>query len=396
MNEKFDKEDAPPPYASLQAGLTGRDIFNAISKSGYPFQAEVADVLRTALSEFDKRPTIQEEWAYVDSDSGQTRSIDVLAEASILDSEFETQYKGPISPYVSLLIECKQSETPYIFFLRGDYPTRSFSFPEIAGLKNTDVQIYGFPPGIENDAPWLMSIHDLIGCHHLPFFNTPTLFAVSFAKSSWRKGGNLELSGEEAYRGLTLPLIKASEHFRGASSPAADQDAFTLRFIVPLAVIRAPMIGAYLHNGKHVLMGIPWVRCCRTDPWPDKTGSGPFLAEDSNLHYFDVVHESFLSEYLNILMRDMRSASENIIKNSEVIAAGYGVHVPNDSSDARIASLPEDILSAYNLSADPIGRISAVSPPLEFELSPDVEKLADGDLMWVFGDRIVTPFSEPE
>jgi hypothetical protein len=68
-----------PGYARLEAGITGDDLLGAINKSGYPFQAEVADRVRSEFSDIEAS-AIQEEWAYIDQESDVVRSLDIFAQ----------------------------------------------------------------------------------------------------------------------------------------------------------------------------------------------------------------------------------------------------------------------------------------------------------------------------
>lgn len=121
-----------PEYAELKAGVMGKDILEAINKSGYPFQAEVSDLIRSAINNVH----IQEEWAYIDSGSGVARALDIYAEAPLWDTETARHNEAAIHPYLSLLIECKQSDLPYILFLRTNPVGDEVNFPEIFGLEN--------------------------------------------------------------------------------------------------------------------------------------------------------------------------------------------------------------------------------------------------------------------
>jgi hypothetical protein len=125
-----------PEYAHLPGNLTVDGLGAAIAQSGYPFQATVIDILENSLNKHDRYPMLQEEWAYLDSETGQIRSIDIFAEMPLT-----TQLTSPgssVVPYLNVLVECKQSEMPYIFFVRGRSPSEFYEFPEIAGLPSLD------------------------------------------------------------------------------------------------------------------------------------------------------------------------------------------------------------------------------------------------------------------
>ena len=63
-----------PIENSLKEAVTEELILEAVEASGYPLQTVVGRQLRAAgLSD------VQQEWSYVDRDSGNARTLDVLA-----------------------------------------------------------------------------------------------------------------------------------------------------------------------------------------------------------------------------------------------------------------------------------------------------------------------------
>jgi hypothetical protein len=372
-----DSTDHPfdePSYGRLQAGVTGKDLLDAITRSGYPFQAEVADCLRIQISEHGNRLAIQEEWAYIDSDSGQPRSLDVFAESSLWHHRSEDSRHLKVKPYLNLLVECKQSELPFVFFLRTQSSTENSRFPEIAGVSSEDLRIFSYGEEVSQQKfSFYMSLHDAMNAFDLDFCEAPAPFAISLAKVL-RKSGKLELTGEETYRSLTLPLMKAADHFKKQCAPKADQTSFTLRFIICLAVVKAPMIGAYLHRGKHVLMSVPWVRTCRLEPSSEYASS-----IGSNARYFDVVHYDSLSDYISMLIRDLSILADRVIENHEPIASGVGISAMSEDYE-KLHPLPEEY--KQYLDQEVLARIARLGGRLEFHL-PDPQELEDGDIMHI-------------
>jgi hypothetical protein len=112
-----------PPSNTLGPGLADAAIIEAIKTSGYPLQLDVATLLSPTFS-------LQEEWSYHDPDTQTVRTIDIVA----------TRYfKGPqphprARPAISFVIECKQSDLPYVFFL-SETEQYLADFPIVGGLK---------------------------------------------------------------------------------------------------------------------------------------------------------------------------------------------------------------------------------------------------------------------
>ena len=117
-----------PPTNKLGSGLTEADVLDAVSKSGYPLQTIIANFLRPQFH-------VQEEWSYDDKDTHEPRTMDILAEKWLWDIN---QEQPRVRPALDLLVECKQSALPYVFFLSSSKPLVPH-FPRLTGLI-TDTQ----------------------------------------------------------------------------------------------------------------------------------------------------------------------------------------------------------------------------------------------------------------
>lgn len=333
--------DNTPPFAELHEGVTAKDLREVISKSGYPFQATVADIIRSSPLKNVRNFKMQEEWAFIDRESGQARSIDIL-----VDLAFPYDYKQPDSRLrtrLNLLVECKQSNLPYVFFLRKSAPVPHNEFPDIYGLEGQDIRVFtnaGKEEGAKDGSfSWWVNLRDALEFAEVPFFGAPTLYAISFAKAI-RRGSKLELTGEDAYRSLTLPLLKASDHLKLLSKPAEGHPLLFPRIVISLAVVRAPMICAFEDEGESELIALPWVRVSHLEP----TEGGENGRELSGaVRYFDVVHESFLARYLEVLSRDADEVAQRMHRHSKEVASRLAF---SDLSEGResLSPLPEHYL----------------------------------------------------
>jgi hypothetical protein len=111
-----------PKRNEFSAAVPKEKLVDAVRRSGYPLQATVAASLKSRFH-------VYEEWAYLDPQRQKQRTIDIFAYRSI-----ETLEKSDrINTAIGLLIECKQSAMPYVFF-RGVAPVRSTKYPHLAGL----------------------------------------------------------------------------------------------------------------------------------------------------------------------------------------------------------------------------------------------------------------------
>jgi hypothetical protein len=75
--------------------------------SGYPLQAVVAEKL------MDAGFKVVEEWGFIDKDTKEQRSLDILAFKKLRND------KDTVIPSLTLLIECKRTIHPFVFFKKG-------------------------------------------------------------------------------------------------------------------------------------------------------------------------------------------------------------------------------------------------------------------------------------
>ena len=100
------KTDDNPVTNRLGSGVTEEKLDVAIVKSGYPLQTKVALQLK-------KEFHVQEEWSFIDNKTKDIRTIDLLAEKELYNRKEHPR----VRPTLDLIIECKQSELPFVFFL---------------------------------------------------------------------------------------------------------------------------------------------------------------------------------------------------------------------------------------------------------------------------------------
>jgi hypothetical protein len=327
---------------------------------------------------------LQEEWTYVDSESDQVRSIDILAAMNFArhfdnSSRVELQEgEAPPSGHshwsygagLDLLVECKQSELPYVFFVRDGGPSDRYDFPEFVGIPSTDIVLHHKEPDKEelSDYTFHMSAHDIIGVSDFPFFEGPGKYAGSISKVV-RRNKKVELTGEEAYRSLMLPLRKAAEHLRSINEPpdAFDEDWFyRIDLVVCVAVLRAPMLASSRQDDEHKVDPVPWVRSWRLEPRTTQRRADVY-------RYMDVVHESFLPAYLEMMVRDFVGVAERLEDMRAVFVHGRGVDelpLPED----------EDEDEDKGQEAPPSKHIRTLTPDEKAKLdADDVSANGDGD-----------------
>ena len=99
-------------------------------RSGYPLQTVVA-------SELQKSFSVTEEWGYQDRTTQEHRTLDIFAYRKLPE---ENRAGLLIALALVLLVECKRSQNPYVFFKSETERGRPLmDFPRIAGLQRIEL-----------------------------------------------------------------------------------------------------------------------------------------------------------------------------------------------------------------------------------------------------------------
>lgn len=292
----------------LPSGITEASVLDAVRASGYPLQSRVAQFLRER-SRQDGAWFVEEEWSYLDEDTGVLRNLDIFCETPA----YEVGLSTTVRPAAVMLIECKQSEMPYVFF-GAELSHWTWSFPLFAGLSRHSCRI------ISDDDPatWSVPISECLGLSGEKLIVGAPRYSSTFAKCT-RKGKELELSGAEPYQSLVLPLLKAVKDFRRIARPPRTAAYFDLYATIPLAVIDGPLLfveGA----GSGPVVNADWVRVLRHETFGKRRRHF-----DERVLAIDVVHASFLGKYLDDCVSPFaRLFGERTLKHQEELASGKG------------------------------------------------------------------------
>lgn len=286
-----------PPRNALGAGLTLDKVGAAIAKSGYPLQTYVAHTLR------DLEFTVSPEWSFIDRDTQNLRSMDLHATLRLYERGDQTRAR----PAIDLVVECKQSELPFVFFTGETMPWTA-RFPYVVGLKSDRFSI----STDESGNGWSTDIQSALGLDKHPF-STAAPIAYTMSKCQRKGGSDVILSGEEAYSGIILPLVKALHHLKVAESPPKTAHYFDIHYSVAVAVLDAPMLA--FENG--ITSMSPWVRLLRHEAGDAKLGKndrGKTLA-------VDVVHRDFLESYIqDHLLPAARDFADKVLRHPTEVA----------------------------------------------------------------------------
>lgn len=334
------KENRLPPNLSLE------EIVEATRSSGYPFQGRVADSLELLLDS-PYTATVQDEWTYLDSESGTARALDIRAQKFLWDFAEDPH----IRPSVELLVECKQSANPWLFFCRPSV-VQMADFPRVGGLPSERIAIAA-TDGTETSFGVLKTI-GLVDDPFVLMLEAPT--AHSCARVHHTKGGKLEVTGD-AWNAILPPLAKAVDHLIDVLQPTQTARTFDAGLVVPIAVLDAPMIAmapSRPDDSPAEFYLTPWVRLVRHEL--DKPG---YHSRSPLLSCIDVVHFGYLPRYVQELLRFANEFAGSAKKYGEVLGTGRG-YVPSLSAGyhyqqlASTRGLPRQdrrLMQAGNLAA---------------------------------------------
>lgn len=187
-----------------------------------------------------------------------------------------------------MLIECKRSQHPYIFF-KNVTERPILHFPAISGLRNKNASIYEQSMKRSQDVLGAA----VLGIDKVPFVDPGPPKCSAFSKGV-PSGKKIELSGSDPFNTLILPLVKALDHalelYRAIEGPTTLYP--TLLFCI--SVIDAPMILRDSPDKVSDPILCPWVRVVRHEANPDPRSWMRF-----RYYAVDAVHIDFFEEFLH-------------------------------------------------------------------------------------------------
>ena len=256
-------------------------IESAVARSGYPLQTLVAVELEKHKFNF-----ISEEWSYIDRGSNGKRALDLYAYKKLSPdtNDSELPYRGLV-----LLIECKRSNAPFVFF-KSATQEEFEDFPMIVGMRSDVVEVNEE----RNNTMWSLYVPTakVFGLTDHPFAASEPLVCNTFTKAS-RKGKELELSGSEPFNGIILPLVSALNHLYHSRKTQQGQK-INPQLALAICVVDAPMVVADATQPDNDLSLTPWIRVTRQEVANDKEDR----YRDFRHYFIDVVHADYLNEYL--------------------------------------------------------------------------------------------------
>ena len=261
-----------PSLNRLQPGVTVEDLEEAVRLSGYPLQRVAAELL---VDNFD----VTEEWGFRDRETNDHRSLDLFAFREVATT-------AHLRLGAVLLVECKKSELPFVFF-EAAAPRIPSDFPRIAGLRGQKPQLYSLDGVYQTP-----TIAAFLRLQDLAFVSDGPPMCSSFTKSE-RKGKKLDLSGSVPFNKVVKPLASATEHFARLWTRVGSPTVVFACMVHPICIVDGPMVLAQGEPRSSNLQLCPWVRISLQEAVSEQD-------DGFSRHYVvDFVHREYVSAFIS-------------------------------------------------------------------------------------------------
>lgn len=261
-----------PARNRLPSGMSEATLVEGVHRSGYPVQGLVAHSLTENF-------LVVEEWGFIDDESGEHRTLDVYAHRDLAPTG------DRVEPGLLLLIECKRSEHPYVFFQTSG--TRDLrGFPIVSGLTTVDV---GISDGRRSTS---CTPSEVLCLPELPFLASGPAVCSAFSQAI-PNGKKAKLSGADPYMRVILPLLKALRHANRTFRLSVRQEDIFPCLQLAVCVLDAPMVLIESPAAVDAPVLSPWVRVIRREALREPDGSlrRRFFA-------IDFVHADYFGSFL--------------------------------------------------------------------------------------------------
>jgi hypothetical protein len=288
-----------PPENAIPTGIKEEELVRCITSSGFPLQGTVAHSIRDKYQ-------LTEEWSYIDRDTGELRSLDIFAYKSLGEI-------GMFRPRIIILIECKSSIHPYVFFQNA--VQTSMQFPSICGARMVEIRSTA-QPSSHSQVP----LSRALGLADTAFAKAPAI--CSAFTQAIANGKKVTVSGTDPFNSIVMPLVKSNDHAKLTYGRIPDHKTEFPTLVLNVCVVDAPMVlVGNPDNGQSVQLQ-PWARVLRSEA----------KADDFRRTYYvdyivDVVHRGYLSQFFDQHVAkfsetfcDRLGEKESVVTNGGVVA----------------------------------------------------------------------------
>lgn len=303
-----------PPENVLGPNAEAEQVIEGLKASGYPLEGVVC---RAMIDHFDM---VVPEWGFVDSETNKHRSLDVFGSKEVARSE-------AVEATVVLLVECKRSDLPYVFFRDVTPTTTVRGFPRSCGLQRSVVRVHERHGN--RSVEWPVAAAFDLTAH--PFI-TAVPVCSAFARAEPKTKKAFRFSGADTFRRVVLPLARATDHAAAMFQPHRNAVPIRPKAVVSVAVLDAPMLLVEDPERPGDPVMTPWVRVRRQEARSQERSYDMYA-----WYGIDVVHTAFFETYLESHLLPYASDFGNaLVTNSDIVLHGGEVE---DIKDFEWASV---------------------------------------------------------
>lgn len=210
-------------------------ILSALEGSGFLFEQEIATVLEN--SGFH----VETSWPYLDQDTKKSREIDLKAIKSFLHSD-----EHKLQVFVELLIECKDSRSPFVFLERQKNKRE---------LQHQNPKEYVFPRKNYRQTISASSYREIPAFEHLGLAASHYYFKEQYKATQFskvvRKGSDWVANHEGIYDSVFLPMAKALEaRVKSLAGPGRTGEWRTVWLFFPVVVLRDSLMALRISGSE--------------------------------------------------------------------------------------------------------------------------------------------------
>jgi len=283
---------------ATRSTITRGEMTDAILRSGYLLEQRVERVFA------DRDYYVTANDSYLDPETGKTREIDIFA----MSAEKVSRKREFIFP--SVICECENNPQPVVLFVKNS---------QISVLHHLDAKIAGMPTQIlskKGDADGFLPVQEFLRLdkiHHYRKGSIATQYC-SFTKKKQQPQEWMGLHVDEQHESFTK-LISALEFYidkyygRYRLPRKKEVELINLEIYYPLLILQGPLYTAQLKRGRLVLR-----------PTPHAQFRKDYYVKGRPVTYqIDVIRESFLASYLDLIDRETQGIASVIKRKRAVV-----------------------------------------------------------------------------
>jgi len=285
--------------------ITIKEMRESIFRSGYLLEQRVESMLQ------ERGYYVEANAAYPDPSTGKSREIDIDAVAAVkISREYDLIFSR-------LLCECENNKQPIVFFIK-DSPI-SFLYHEEVKCAGLPVQfltrgrtpINGAKKESDNEYIGLSEFLNFEKYHHYCKGPISTQYCTFTRKDPGKPW--VAFHEDAQHRSLTdlIFSLEASieDYYKNYSIPEEEEvEQVNIEIYYPLLILQGPLYAASVKETKLKLLRSEYVQYRKE-----------YFSKDKHETYqIDVIAESFLPHYLDMIEKEMERA-KNILKRKKEI-----------------------------------------------------------------------------